>query len=110
MGGYDCSSLMQAAYASAGVTPPRTTQEQYGAFPLLAAGTALEPGDLVYFGSSPSSIGHDGIYIGGGTSSTLYKASGWRSTPSVSEWLERLPGHIAPCPVTSPAAASRLKP
>ena len=57
---------MQAAYASAVVTLPRTTQEQYGAFPLLAAGTALEPGELVFFGSSPSSIGHDGIYIGDG--------------------------------------------
>lgn len=66
VGGYDCSGLMQAAYASAGVSLPRTTQAQYGAFPLLASGAPLEPGDLVFFGSSPSNIGHDGIYIGGG--------------------------------------------
>jgi hypothetical protein len=32
--------------------------------PHLPAGAALEPGDLVFFGASPSSAGHVGIYAG----------------------------------------------
>jgi cell wall-associated NlpC family hydrolase len=65
-GGFDCSGLVQAAYQTAGVALPRVAQAQYDAGPLLPAGAALEPGDLVFFGSSPSAVSHVGIVVGGG--------------------------------------------
>jgi cell wall-associated NlpC family hydrolase len=62
--GFDCSGLTTAAYAAAGITLPRTAQTQYNARPLLPAGTPLQPGDLVFFGT-PTAIHHVGISLGG---------------------------------------------
>ena len=64
--GFDCSGLVQAAYKVAGVTLPRVAQDQYDAGPILPAGTALEPGDLVFFGGGPQSIDHVGLVVGPG--------------------------------------------
>ncbi|MEU9238708.1 C40 family peptidase [Streptomyces sp. NPDC048385] len=62
-GAYDCSSLTQAAWRAAGVTLPRTAQEQSMAgTPMPLA--AVEPGDLIFFFDDDS---HVGIYAGGGT-------------------------------------------
>jgi cell wall-associated NlpC family hydrolase len=61
--GYDCSGLVQAAYRAAGINLPRTAQEQYDAGPHLPAGAQLEPGDLVFFGQSPSDVEHVGIVL-----------------------------------------------
>ena len=63
-GGFDCSGLTQAAYAAAGIALPRVAQAQYEAGPRLAAGAALRPGDLVFFGASATQVGHVGIYLG----------------------------------------------
>ncbi|WP_186355937.1 NlpC/P60 family protein [Streptomonospora sp. PA3] len=57
---WDCSSLMQAAWAEAGVSLPRTTYDQ------VNAGTpvswdAMQPGDLIFFYDGPS---HVGMYVG----------------------------------------------
>src|SRR5207253_3001246 len=41
-GGFDCSGLVQAAYAAAGINLPRTAQEQYDARPRLPASQALQ--------------------------------------------------------------------
>ena len=60
-GSYDCSGLVQAAWASAGVSIPRTTYAQWAALPHIST-SALEPGDLLYF----DGIGHVAIYVGGG--------------------------------------------
>ncbi len=38
-------------------------QDQYDAGPHLAAGTAVLPGDLVFFGSSPSEVDHVGMVV-----------------------------------------------
>jgi cell wall-associated NlpC family hydrolase len=62
--GFDCSGLVQAAYAVAGVRLPRVAQDQYDVSPKLAAGAALAPGDLVFFGSGPGSIDHVGLFVG----------------------------------------------
>jgi cell wall-associated NlpC family hydrolase len=62
--GFDCSGLSQAAYKVAGISVPRVAQDQYDAGPHLAAGTTLEPGDLVFFGSGPTDVGHVGLYLG----------------------------------------------
>jgi cell wall-associated NlpC family hydrolase len=63
--GFDCSGLAQAAYAAAGISLPRTSEEQYAYGEKLPAGTPLEPGDLVFFGSAQDAS-HVGIYVGNG--------------------------------------------
>jgi cell wall-associated NlpC family hydrolase len=62
--GFDCSGLVQAAYKAAGITLPRVAQDQYDAGPQVPPGAPLEPGDLVFFGGSPTDVSHVGIYIG----------------------------------------------
>jgi len=60
-GSFDCSGLVQAAWASAGVSIPRTTYEQWAALPHVST-SALEPGDLLYM----DGIGHVVMYVGDG--------------------------------------------
>jgi cell wall-associated NlpC family hydrolase len=62
--GFDCSGLVQAAYAVAGLALPRVAQDQYDATPKLAPGAPLAPGDLVFFGGGPGSIDHVGLFVG----------------------------------------------
>ncbi|MFJ3779819.1 NlpC/P60 family protein [Streptomyces sp. NPDC090075] len=64
--GFDCSGLTKAAYAAAGITLPRTAQEQYDTGPHVPTGQDLKPGDLVFYGSPAEGIHHVGLYIGGG--------------------------------------------
>jgi cell wall-associated NlpC family hydrolase len=63
--GFDCSGLTQWAWGRAGVGIPRTAQEQYDAIEHVSL-SALEPGDLVFWGSGRGGISHVGIYVGGG--------------------------------------------
>jgi cell wall-associated NlpC family hydrolase len=65
-GGFDCSGLTQAAYAAAGIDLPRTAQAQYDAGPAVPTRMPLQPGDLVFFGSSTGAVEHVGIVIGNG--------------------------------------------
>ena len=53
--GWDCSGLATAAYQAAGIVIPRTTQPEYEAGPLVPAGQPLMPGDLVFYGTPPTS-------------------------------------------------------
>ncbi len=64
-GGFDCSGLVAAAYAAAGVHLPRTAQAQYDHGPRLPAGAPLAPGDLVFYGT-PTRVHHVGLYLGHG--------------------------------------------
>jgi cell wall-associated NlpC family hydrolase len=64
--GYDCSGLVQAAYRAAGVSLPRTTQEQFNAGPHLPPSVPLEPGDLVFFGPNTSDVTHVGMVVSPG--------------------------------------------
>lgn len=69
--GFDCSGLVQAAYAAAGVALPRLAQAQYEAGPVLDEGAPLEAGDLVFFGASLASVEHVGLYVGDGGGQAL---------------------------------------
>ena len=58
-GSYDCSGLVQAAWAAAGVSIPRITYEQWAALPHVPM-SAIQPGDLIFFNAE----GHVAIYVG----------------------------------------------
>ncbi|MET9902320.1 NlpC/P60 family protein [Streptomyces sp. NPDC006446] len=62
-GSYDPSGLTQAAWKSAGVLLPRSTQDQASVGPAIAL-TGIQPGDLVFFHGN---VSHVGLYIGDGT-------------------------------------------
>lgn len=59
--GFDCSGLVMSAWASAGVSIPRDTYEQWDALPHIPL-SDLQPGDLIYFNGES----HVGMYVGGG--------------------------------------------
>ena len=60
---YDCSGLTGAAWKAAGVTLPRTSQQQFTSGRKVAKAD-LQPGDLVFFyGDSPT---HVALYVGDG--------------------------------------------
>ena len=59
--GFDCSGLVQAAWAAAGISIPRDTYEQWAALPHVSA-SSIEPGDLLYYNGE----GHVAMYVGGG--------------------------------------------
>lgn len=62
---FDCSGLVYWAYNQAGVKISRlTAQGQYSSQTTHISKSQLQVGDLVFFGSSTSSIHHVGIYIG----------------------------------------------
>ncbi|MFP4154847.1 MAG: C40 family peptidase [Halothiobacillaceae bacterium] len=63
--GFDCSGLVQYAWAGAGVRLPRTAAQQYEAVRKLDA-EQLSPGDLVFFRINGRGIDHVGLYRGGG--------------------------------------------
>ena len=58
---FDCSGLVQAAWASAGVSIPRTTYEQVAALPAVSTSN-LQPGDVLFF----SGDSHEAMYVGNG--------------------------------------------
>lgn len=60
---YDCSGLTQAAYRSIGISLNRTSRDQY-AHGYSVSYNSMEPGDLIFFGDSASSIYHVGMYVG----------------------------------------------
>ncbi len=65
---FDCSGLVQWVYRQAGVSLPRTAQQQYNATVRISP-DELQPGDTVYFAATyPSAelITHVGIYVGNG--------------------------------------------
>ena len=64
---YDCSGLVQAAYARIGVQLPRTTFDQVNVGSAIYSTSQLEPGDLLFIPGSdgtPQAPGHVGMYLG----------------------------------------------
>jgi peptidoglycan DL-endopeptidase CwlO len=59
--GFDCSGLVQAAWAAAGIDIPRDTYEQWAALPHISS-SDIQPGDLLYYNGE----GHVAMYVGGG--------------------------------------------
>ncbi|WP_250287088.1 NlpC/P60 family protein [Frankia sp. CiP1_Cm_nod2] len=62
---FDCSGLVQYAYAQAGVSIPRTTYDQFAALRPVGSAEA-RPGDVVFFLDAEGEAYHDAIYAGNG--------------------------------------------
>ncbi|MGH2921468.1 MAG: NlpC/P60 family protein [Gaiellaceae bacterium] len=60
--GFDCSGFIMYVYAQIGVSLPHNAAAQYG-YGTPVDKSQLQPGDLVFF----NGLGHNGIYIGGGS-------------------------------------------
>jgi cell wall-associated NlpC family hydrolase len=58
---YDCSGLVQAAWAAAGVAIPRTTFEDWDSLPHIPV-SQMVPGDLIIYDGE----GHVAMYVGNG--------------------------------------------
>ncbi len=75
-GAYDCSGLVWAAYQSAGVDIPRTSEAQWAGLPHVPPAD-VRPGDLVFFPGSDGTFtapGHVALVIGGGQMIQAYAA------------------------------------
>ncbi|MCX4920016.1 C40 family peptidase [Streptomyces sp. NBC_00687] len=59
---FDCSGLTGASWRAAGVSLPRTVQEQYSSGRKVARAD-LQPGDVIYWYNSSQ---HNGLYVGDG--------------------------------------------
>ncbi|WP_067902669.1 C40 family peptidase [Nocardia vaccinii] len=98
-GGWDCSGLVQAAYARAGITLPRTTYDQVHTGPRIPE-NQLQPGDLVFYGTA-ADVHHVGLYLGAGKmvhAPDLHQpvqVSGYRSLPdffaATRPWIRATP-------------------
>lgn len=68
--GFDCSGLVQWAFAEAGVRLPRTTSQQITSGVAVPSVRELRPGDLVFTrsvrGGRVVGVGHVAIYVGDG--------------------------------------------
>jgi len=65
---FDCSGLIQWAYAKAGVAVPRVSRDQFRAGTPVSL-RALAPGDILFYAldtADPRSIYHVGMYLGAG--------------------------------------------
>jgi cell wall-associated NlpC family hydrolase len=65
--GFDCSGLVQWAWASAGITIPRTTESQYPDM-IHVTLTQLQPGDLLFYYNLDGDhvVDHVVMYVGSG--------------------------------------------
>jgi cell wall-associated NlpC family hydrolase len=62
---FDCSGLTMWAWRAAGVSLPHSATDQYQSTPHVTL-SSLQPGDLLYFGSSTGNIGHVTMYVSPG--------------------------------------------
>jgi peptidoglycan DL-endopeptidase CwlO len=60
--GFDCSGFVMYVYAQLGVSLPHNAAAQFG-YGTPVDRSQLQPGDLVFF----NGLGHNGIYVGGGS-------------------------------------------
>ncbi|WP_226358707.1 C40 family peptidase [Pseudonocardia sp. ICBG601] len=109
--GFDCSGLMLAAWASAGVAlPAGTVSQKHAGTPVRLQDIA--PGDLVFI---PGSLGtsenprHNGMYVGHGLVINAYDTTRGVVLQPLTEWESDIT-HIrrvhAPAPTNAPAPAA----
>ncbi|MBN9757762.1 NlpC/P60 family protein [Pseudonocardia sp. Ae707_Ps2] len=109
--GFDCSGLMLASWASAGVALPAGTVNQKNAG-TPSSPAAIAPGDLVFIpGSlgSPANPRHVGMYVGHGLVINAYDSSTGVVLQPLSDWADEITHvrHIAG-PASQPAPDAAL--
>jgi cell wall-associated NlpC family hydrolase len=88
--GFDCSGFVYQVYKAHGITLPRDAEPQSTAG-VAVSREALQPGDLIFFPVG-GSVGHVGIYTGGGmmihapNTGDMIKASSIESEPFASTY------------------------
>ncbi|MFR9802597.1 C40 family peptidase [Pseudonocardia sp. RS010] len=111
-GAFDCSGLMTAAWAAAGVPiPAGTVNQKFVGTP--ASFARLSPGDLVFIpGSlgSPTNPRHVGMYAGNGIIVNAYDSSSGVILQPVSKWADQVVAvrHIAGPVGETPGTASTV--
>ncbi|MFF3160066.1 NlpC/P60 family protein, partial [Streptomyces sp. NPDC057910] len=101
---YDCSGLTSQAWAHAGHSIPRTSQEQWAELPHIAL-TSLRPGDLVVYFPKAT---HVAMYLGGGL---VVQAPRPGARVKVSPiGANPLLGAVRPDPAADPLALSAYRP
>jgi len=97
--GFDCSGLIQYAYARHGIRLPRMSRDQAHAGSLVTPVVeALQPGDILLFSAQPGGgVTHVGMYVGEQTfihsSNTGVKLSRLEpQDPDGAWWASRLVG------------------
>lgn len=73
--GFDCSGFIRYVYGAAGISLPRSADEQYNVGYAVNENNLL-PGDLVFFSTYEPGVSHSGIYIGGGRFISATTSSG----------------------------------
>ena len=92
---WDCSGLIQAAYAAIGVPLPRTTYEQVNAGTPVPTNdpAAFRPGDLLFIpgdDGTPTAPGHVGLYLGNGLVLHAPKTGDVVRVDHLADWLPSL--------------------
>ena len=101
---FDCSGLAMMAYRAAGISIPRTSQQQWQ-FGTRIPPSAAQPGDLIFFAGSdgtPQAPGHVGIVIGDGKMIEAY-ATGYPIRIATYGMPSSLPGDQVVVGVTRPS-------
>ncbi len=94
--GFDCSGLIQYAYAQHGIVLPRVSRDQIRmGIPVEPRLEMLRPGDILGFSVERARVTHVGLYVGGGQ--FIHSASGGVKLSSLAAtdpdsrwWQERL--------------------
>jgi cell wall-associated NlpC family hydrolase len=105
---FDCSGLVQAAWAAAGVRLERTSRQQFASEVHVAPGS-VQPGDLVFFAGSdgtPTDPGHVAMVVRviSATSGVMVEAygTGWNIALAYYGNAHAKPGDGTPVGFTNP--------
>jgi cell wall-associated NlpC family hydrolase len=91
-GSYDCSGLTQAAWAAAGISIERTSEDQWASLPHVST-SDLQPGDILVFAGAS----HVGIYVGDGMLIDAPHTGAFVEKIALSGWYEsELDGAVRP--------------
>jgi cell wall-associated NlpC family hydrolase len=88
-GGFDCSGLLEYAFAQIGIDMFGTAQSQYNKTNPVPE-DKIKPGDLVFFSTYKPGASHVGMYVGNGQFINA-NSSGGTSYSSVEEWKNLYP-------------------
>jgi hypothetical protein len=90
---FDCSGLMQAAWAHAGVGLSRTTSSQAHDGVAVGSLNSVEPGDLLFIpgaNGTPANPGHVGMYVGDGVVVNAYDENHGVITEPLASWAPKI--------------------